>query len=131
MEEKVKRELALYNLREIEIDDMKLKIEELKVAEQIGASNFDEKVQSSLKCKNNDYVINEIENLENKIRFYEIANKRVDNALRRLGTEEEKEIIKKVFIDNKSISRTAQEMFRSRKSIKKTIENSSKHIKLA
>ncbi|MBN1079226.1 RNA polymerase subunit sigma [Clostridium botulinum] len=131
MEEKVKRELALYKLREIEIDDMKLKIEELKVGEQIGASNFDEKVQSSMNCKNNDYVLNEIESLENRIRFYEIANKRVDNALRRLETEEEKEIIKKVFIDNKSISRTAQEMFRSRKSIKKTIENSSKHIKLA
>ena len=131
MEEKVKRELALYKLREIEIDDMKLKIEELKIAEQIGTSNFDEKVQSSMNCKNNDYVLNEIESLENRIKFYEIANKRVDNALRRLETQEEKEIIKKVFIDNKSISRTAQEMFRSRKSIKKTIENSSKHIKLA
>jgi len=31
MEEIIKRELGLYRLREVEIEDMKLKIEEMKV----------------------------------------------------------------------------------------------------
>ena len=130
MEEKVKRELLLYRLREIEIEDMKLKIEELKVGEQIGSSGFEERVQTSMSCKNNDKIMNQIETLENKIKFNEIANKRVDNALRRLDSEE-KVIIMKVFIDKKSISRAAQELFKSRKSVKKTIENSFEKIKLA
>lgn len=50
-ERESKRELALYRLREIEIDDMKLKVEELKIGEQLGAMNYEEKVQSSMKCK--------------------------------------------------------------------------------
>lgn len=130
MEEKVKKELLLYRLREIEIEDMKLKIEELKVGEQIGSSSFEERVQTSMSCKNNDKIMNQIETLENKIKFNEIANKRVDNALRRLDSEE-KVIIMKVFIDKKSISRASQELFKSRKSVKKTIENSFEKIKLA
>ncbi|GEA30216.1 hypothetical protein, partial [Clostridium diolis] len=88
MSERVKKELALYRLREIEIDDMKLKVEELKIGEQLGTMNYEEKVQSSMKCKNNDYVMNEIEILEKKIRFNEIANKRIDNALKRLDIDE-------------------------------------------
>ena len=75
MSERIKKELALYKLREIEIDDMKLKVEELKIGEQLGAMNYEEKVQSSMNCKNNDYVMNEIDTLEKKIRFNEIANK--------------------------------------------------------
>lgn len=51
MSERVKKELSLYRLREIEIDDMKLKVEELKIGEQLGAMNYEEKVQSSMKCK--------------------------------------------------------------------------------
>jgi len=130
MEEKVKKELALYRSREIEIEDMKLKIEELKIGGQIGASGFEERVQTSMNCKNNDYVMNQIQNLEDKIKLNEIANKRIDNALRRLDGDE-KTIIIKVFIDKKSISRAAQELFKSRKSVKKTIENSFEKIKLA
>jgi len=130
VEEKVKKELLLYRLREIEIEDMKLKIEELIVGEQIGSSGFEERVQTSMNCKNNDSAMNQIQNLENEIKYNEIANKRIDNALRRLD-KEEKEIITKIFIDKKSISRTSQELFKSRKSVKKTIENSFKKIKLA
>lgn len=130
MSERVKRELALYRLREIEIDDMKLKVEELKIGEQLGAMNYDEKVQSSMKCKNNDYVMNEIETLEKKIRFNEIANKRIDNALKRLDIDET-EVIQKVFIEKKSITRASQELFKSRKSIKNSIDRAFQKLKLA
>jgi DNA-directed RNA polymerase specialized sigma24 family protein len=130
MEEIIKRELGLYSLREIEIEDMKLKIEEMKVGEQLGAMGFEERVQTSLKCKNNDYVMNKIDMLEKRIKLSEIANKRIDNSLKVLDIDE-KEVIKKIFIDNKSISRTSQELFRSRKSVVKTIERAIKKIKLA
>lgn len=130
MSERVKKELALYRLREIEIDDMKLKVEELKIGEQLGAMNYEEKVQSSMKCKNNDYVMNEIETLEKKIRFNEIANKRIDNALKRLDIDET-EVIQKVFIEKKSITRASQELFKSRKSIKNSIDRAFQKLKLA
>ncbi|WP_017211832.1 sigma factor-like helix-turn-helix DNA-binding protein [Clostridium beijerinckii] len=130
MSERVKKELSLYRLREIEIDDMKLKVEELKIGEQLGAMNYEEKVQSSMKCKNNDYVMNEIETLEKKIRFNEIANKRIDNALKRLDMDEA-EVIQKVFIEKKSITRASQELFKSRKSIKNSIDRAFQKLKLA
>ncbi|AQS03506.1 sigma factor-like helix-turn-helix DNA-binding protein [Clostridium beijerinckii] len=130
MSERVKKELSLYRLREIEIDDMKLKVEELKIGEQLGAMNYEEKVQSSMKCKNNDYVMNEIETLEKKIRFNEIANKRIDNALKRLDIDET-EVIQKVFIEKKSITRASQELFKSRKSIKNSIDRAFQKLKLA
>lgn len=130
MEEMIKRELGLYKLREIEIEDMKLKIEEMEVGEQLGAMGFEERVQTSLKCKNNDYVMNEINKLEKQIKLNEIANKRIDNSLRVLDIDD-REVIKKVFIDKKSISRTSQELFKSRKSVVKTIEKAAKKIKFA
>ncbi|WP_244833387.1 RNA polymerase subunit sigma [Clostridium sp. BJN0001] len=130
MSERVKRELALYRLREIEIDDMKLKIEELKVGEELGGISYDERVQTSTNCKNNDYAINEINTLKKKIMIYEIANKRIDNALKRLDIDET-EVIKKVYIEKKSITRASQELFRSRKSIKKTIDRAFDKLKLS
>ncbi len=130
MEEKVKRELALYKLREIEIEDMKLKIEELEVGEQIGASNFDEKVQTSMSCKNNDYVLNQIENLEKKIRFNEIANKRVDNALKVLDNFE-KEVINMLLIEKSSISETTKRLYRSKRQIYYILNQAINKIKIA
>lgn len=130
MDERIKRELALYKLREIENQDMKLKIAELKIGEQLGAMNYDEKIQSSIKCKNNDYIMNEIDSLEKKIKINEISNKRVDNALKRLE-DDEAEIIKKVYIEKKSISCASQELFRSRKTIKKLIDKAVKKLKLS
>ena len=130
MSEKIKKELALYKLRQIEIDDMKLKVEELQIGEQIGAMSYDEKVQSSTKCKNNDYVMNEIELLRKRIRFNEIANKRIDNSLKRLQ-DDEAEIIRKVFIEKKSMSLASHELFKSRKSVKKSIDRAFEKLKLA
>ena len=130
MSERIKKELALYKLREIEIDDMKLKVEELQIGEQLGAMNYDEKVQSSMNCKNNDYVMNEIELLKKKIRFNEIANKRIDNALKRLDPSEA-EIVRKVFIEKKSMSQASHELFKSRKSVKKSIDRAFDKLKLA
>ena len=129
MEEKIKKELALYRLREIEIEDMKLKIEELKVGEQIGASNFDEKVQSSINCKNNDYIMNQIETLEKKIKLYEISNRRVDNALKVLS-DAEIQVVKMIKKKKNSISETSKKLFRSKRQIYYILKQAIKRIKI-
>ena len=122
MEEKVIKELSLYRLREIEIEDMKLKIEELQIGEQLGAIGYEERVQTSMKCKNNDYVLNQIDTLKKKIRLNEILNKRVDNALRRLNSEE-KDLIKKMYIDKNSLTKISKELNKNRKTVKKAVSD--------
>ena len=122
MEEKVIKELSLYRLREIEIEDMKLKIEELQIGEQLGAIGYEERVQISMKSKNNDYVLNQIDTLKKKIRLNEILNKRVDNALRRLNSEE-KDLIKKMYIDKNSLTKISKELNKNRKTVKKAVSD--------
>ena len=126
---KIKAELGLYKIREVEIEDMNLKIEELELGEQLSSPSFDEKVQTSISCKDNSTIMSEIEGLKKKIRIYEIANKRIDNALKVLN-DFEKDIITKIFIEHKSISRTSAELFKNRKSIKKVINKAIPKIRL-
>lgn len=114
----IEKEFALYRLREVDIEDMKLKIKELQLCDNLSSPSFDEKVQTSQSCRNNDYVMNQISNLKSKIELYEMRNKKIDNSMKLLE-DYEREIIVKLLIDKKSISRTAAELFKSRKSIKK------------
>ena len=116
--ETIEKEFALYRLREVDIEDMKLKIKELQLCDNLSSPSFDEKVQTSHSCRNNDYVMNQISNLKSKIELYEMRNKKIDNSMKLLE-DYEREIIVKLLIDKKSISRTAAELFKSRKSIKK------------
>lgn len=127
---KVIEELGLYNLRIIEIEDMELKIEELKIGDAIGVMNYEERVQTSMKCKNNDYILNEISMLEKKISLYKIRNKRIDNAFKVL-TDEERVVIQKLYIDKLSKSQTAREMYKTRKSIRNIATSALQKIKLA
>ncbi len=132
-------ELRAYKLRERDIEDMELKIKDLELGDSLGSPSFEEKVQTSMKCKNNDFAMNQIETLRIEIERKKIANKRVDNALKRLDIisspqsekieREDKEVIMKALIENQSITRTAQELRRSNKSIKKAIERGLNKIK--
>lgn len=114
----IEKEFALYRLREVDIEDMKLKIKELQLCDNLSSPSFDERVQTSQSCRNNDYVMNQISSLKSKIELYEMRNKKIDNSMKLLE-DYEREIIVKLLIDKKSISRTAAELFKSRKSIKK------------
>lgn len=114
---KVIEELSLYTVRKIDIEDMKLKIEELKVCDSLGSLSYEERVQTSMKCKNNDSILEEIERLEKRIKLFEIKNKRVDNSLQILS-EEEREVIIKLYINKISRTQASKELYKSRKSIK-------------
>jgi isocitrate lyase len=119
---------------------MELKIKELEIGDMIGSPGFEERVQTSMKCKNNDFIMNQIDTLKKKIEYNKIANRRVDNALRRLEQpsrpqterieKEDRDVIIKIFIEKKSISRTAQELYRTRKSIRKAIERGLNKIEM-
>lgn len=125
----IERELALYRLREVEIEDMKLKIKELEVGAQLKGINFDEKVQTSTKCKDNGYIMEEIARLEQKIQLNEIANKRVDNALTILTYKEDLEVVKKVLIEKLSINRASHELNMNRKSVKNSLDKALAKLK--
>lgn len=101
VEEEIKRDFALYKQREVEIEDMKLKIEELKLGDNLNPISLEQKVTSSKSCPNNDSSMFLIENLEKKIRLYEIKNRRVDNLLKLLE-ENEKKVIKILLIEKES-----------------------------
>ena len=80
--ETIEKEFALYRLREVDIEDMKLKIKELQLCDNLSSPSFDEKVQTSQSCRNNDYVMNQISNLKSKIELYEMRNKKIDNSMK-------------------------------------------------
>ncbi len=125
----IEKELALYRFRKFEIEDMKLKIEQLEVGAQLKGISFDEKVQTSMKCKDNGYVMEEKARLEKKIQLNEIANKRVDNALTILTYKEDLEVVKKVLIEKLSINRASHELNMSRKSIKNSLDKALAKLK--
>lgn len=131
MEEKIIKELALYRFRERENDDMKLEIEQLKVGEQLGAMGYEDRVQTSIKCKNNDYVMNRIETLENKIKYNNLANNRVDNVLKAIKDKEMRTIVTMVLIDKISISDTARELFKTRRQVKYAADKALKEIRIS
>lgn len=130
MEEKIKKELALYRSREIEIEDLKLKIKELEIGEQLGTSGFEERVQTSMRCKNNDSLMLQIDNLKKKIKANELANARVDNALSIIKDDDDFKIITMVCIDKMSISNTARELFRTRRQVEYTLDKVLKTLKI-
>ena len=56
----IKKEFMLYKIREVEIEDIKLKIEDLKLGEKFNLISYEERVQSSKRCTNNDSIMNEM-----------------------------------------------------------------------
>lgn len=120
----IEKELALYKLRIVEIEDMKLRIEEIKVGGNLDAISYSEKVTSTPKnCVNNDKDMELISRLEREIRKKELANKRVDNLLKALSGED-LEIIKSVKIDKISKSDACKHFSMTRQNLDRKIRKS-------
>lgn len=127
---RIKKEFMLYRVREVEIEDIKLKIEQLEIGDQLGAMGFEERVQTSKNCPNNDMAMNQIENLKKKVKFYELANQRVDNALKSLE-DVERQVVTMIFIDKNSMSETIKKLYRSKRQIYYILNNSISKMKIA
>lgn len=123
----IKKEFMLYKIREVEIEDIKLKIEDLKLGEKFNLISYEERVQSSKRCTNNDSIMNEIERLEFEKNKKIIANKRVSNYLKVLD-QVEAEVIKMILIDKKSKTYTVKTLDRSGRHIDRILEIALKKI---
>ena len=123
----IKKEFMLYKIREVEIEDIKLKIEDLKLGEKFNLISYEERVQSSKRCTNNDSIMNEIERLEFEKNKKIIANKRVSNYLKVLD-QVEAEVIKMILIDKKSKTYTVKTLDRSGRHIDSILERALKKI---
>lgn len=129
----IEKELALYSFRKIEIEDMKLKAEEIKLGDNFNEISYEERVKSSKKQSGNDKDMNEIARLEKKVKQYEIANKRVDNLLRLLE-DDELEVVKTVLIDKVSKTKAQMKINMTRRNINRKLDMAmnklKEHIKL-
>ena len=123
----IEKELQLYKIREFDNEYMRLKIEELKIGDEIKGISYSEKVQTSRKNIDNGHTVEEIELLQKKIKLNELANKKVDNILSILNDEQRK-IIKNIYMDKLSISKTAERLYMSRKTVKRKLEKIFKQL---
>ena len=123
----IKKEFMLYKLREVEIEYIKLKIEDLRLGETFNPISYEERVQNSKMCINNDSVMNEIERLEFEKNKKIIANKRVSNYLKALE-QVEAEVVKMILIEKKSKTYTVKTLDRSGRHIDRILERALKKI---
>lgn len=122
-------EIKLYPVRVVAIEDMKLKINVIKMGENFNEIGYEERCQSSKRCPNNDRDMNEVEKLTKKILIMEIGNKRVDNAINML-TGREHEVINRLFIKKQSKTEVAKAMDRSQRQINRLLNKAIKTIEL-
>ncbi|MDU2491170.1 MAG: RNA polymerase subunit sigma [Clostridium celatum] len=124
----IEKELALYKLREIEIEDMKLKIEEIKKGDNFGSLSYEDKVQTSISCSNNDKDMNKIAELHKKIHVSILKNRKVDNVLRILS-EEERRCVKAICIDKLSRRKATKVIFLSKSAIDRNVREGIRKLK--
>lgn len=131
MEEKLKdirEKIELYSIRKAKIDDMKLELIELELGETLKAQGYDESVQTSVRCKNNDEILFKKERLINTIKYYEASNNRVDRWLSLIKNEKAKEAIKCVYIEKMSKTQTCKRLDRTRKSVDNLLKRAEMEI---
>ncbi|MFR5267192.1 RNA polymerase subunit sigma [Clostridium sp.] len=114
---RVKAELELIKLREIEIEDMQLRIEEIELETSIQAQQYSDMPKgSSAIQKDNSKDMIYIDNLKLKIKKHQVANRRIENALKILK-EEENIVLRMLVIDKKSITKVSEVLGRDRRTI--------------
>lgn len=131
IEEKLKdirEKLELYPVRKIKIEDMKLELEELELGETLKAQGYEETVQCSPRCKNNDELLYKRNSLKARIAYYETVNKRVDNWLNLIKTTKAKEAITCIYINKMSKTQAAKRLERCRRQIDNLVRQGEEEI---
>lgn len=131
IEEKLKdirKKLELYPVRKIKIEDMKLELEELELGETLKAQGYEETVQCSPRCKNNDELLYKRNSLKARIAYYETVNKRVDNWLNLIKTTKAKEAITCIYINKMSKTQAAKRLDRCRRQIDNLVRQGEEEI---
>lgn len=131
MEDKIKairEKIELYSVRKAKIEDMKLELEELELGETLKAQGYEEAVQYSPICKNNDEVLHKQNSLKARIAYYEASNKRVDNWLNLINTSKAKDAIICIYINKMSKTQTAKKLDRCRRQIDNLLRQGEEEI---
>lgn len=115
--EEIERMLMLYPIRKAKIEDMKLQLEEMEFEYSLKAQQYEERVQTSPQCPNNDTLLLQKERIEKLIRYNEITCKRVEKWLDYIREEKAREVIRNICFLKKSKSDTARIIDRSIKQV--------------
>lgn len=124
----IREKLELYPVRKIKIEDMKLELEELELGETLKAQGYEEAVQCSPRCKNNDELIYKKNSLKARIAYYETVNKRVDNWLNLIKNLKAKEAIICIYIYKISKTQAAKRLDRCRRQIDNLVRQGEEEI---
>lgn len=124
----IREKLELYPIRNIKIEDMKLELKELELGETLKAQGYEEAVQCSVRCKNNDELLYKKNSLKSRIAYYETVNKRVDNWLNLIKASKAKEAIICVYINKMSKTQTAKKLDRCRRQIENLVRQGEEEI---
>ena len=124
----IREKLQLYPIRTIKIEDMKLELEELELGETLKSQGYEEAVQCSPRCKNNDELIYKKNSLKARIAYYETVNKRVDNWLNLIKTLKAKEAIICIYINKMSKTQAAKRLDRCRRQIDNLVRQGEEEI---
>ena len=124
----IREKLQLYPIRTIKIEDMKLELEELELGETLKSQGYEEAVQCSPTCKNNDELIYKKNSLKSRIAYYETVNKRVDNWLNLIKTLKAKEAIICIYINKMSKTQAAKRLDRCRRQIDNLLRQGEEEI---
>lgn len=113
----IEKNLMLYPIREVKIEDMKLQLRELEMGATIKAQGYEETVQTSKQCSNNDKLIYEKERITKLLDFYIIANARVDNWIKCIKRQVAKDVVINTCIKKMAKSRVAASIDRSTRQV--------------
>lgn len=125
----IREKLTLYPIRKVKIEDMRLELEELELgASLVKAQGYDESVQTSRKCTNNDELMYKKESLKSRIKYYETANKRVDKWLDLIKTKKAREAIECIYIRAMSKTQTSRAIDRCRRQVDNLVRQGEEEI---
>ena len=100
----IEKELALYKLRNAEIKDKELMIQEIKLGDNFAPISYESRVQTTSKGTGAEKDLETIDRLRREIKRMKIANKRVDIILSILR-EDREEFVRKYKIEKYSNSK--------------------------
>ncbi|MEG0297607.1 MAG: hypothetical protein RR620_12885 [Clostridium sp.] len=124
----IKATLMVYPIRKVQIDDFRLRLEELKARDTLKAQGYEEAVQISKRCNNNDSYLYDEEKLEKLIQAYTISNKRVENMVKCIKKDLIREVVIKVMLDSKSINEVCKDIDRSERQVNNLLKEGLKII---
>lgn len=121
--------IRLYNARKIDIEDIKLKLEEFEIEKCFTTTELKEMSSTYIDYINEEQRATYSNELKRQLNILTIRNKRIDNAMSILS-DLEKDIINKLYKDDESITQVANELYMTRKTIRRIRDKAINKIRI-